>query len=75
MTTYPETTGVPITIRVAVEEDAAAAHRLAELDSAPKLTGRVLLAEQDGQQSRRFRLERARSPPIRSSAASRPSTC
>jgi hypothetical protein len=38
----------PLTIRVAAPEDAGALRRLAELDSAAPLTGRVLLAELDG---------------------------
>ena len=49
MTSYRDPPGLPVTIRVASEEDAAALRRLAELDSAPVPTGRVLLAEQDGQ--------------------------
>src|SRR5262245_2966305 len=38
----------PLTIRMASPEDAGALRRLAELDSAPELTGCVLLAELDG---------------------------
>jgi hypothetical protein len=37
-----------LTIRAAVADDAGALRRLAELDSAPALSGRVLLAELDG---------------------------
>jgi hypothetical protein len=37
-----------VTIRVATPEDAPTLRRLAELDSAPRLTGRVLIAEADG---------------------------
>jgi hypothetical protein len=38
----------PLTIRVATPEDARALQRLAYLDSARPLTGRVLVAESDG---------------------------
>jgi hypothetical protein len=38
----------PLTIRLAAPEDAGALRRLAELDSAARLSGRVLLAERDG---------------------------
>jgi hypothetical protein len=37
-----------IVIRMATEADAEALRRLAELDSKPSLTGRVLVAEADG---------------------------
>jgi hypothetical protein len=37
-----------VTIRVATPDDARTLRRLTELDSAPRLTGRVLLAEADG---------------------------
>jgi hypothetical protein len=40
-------TGTPLTIRAAGADDAGTLRRLAELDSAPALTGRVLLAELD----------------------------
>jgi hypothetical protein len=39
----------PLTIRLASPEDAPALRRLAQLDSATPLAGRVLLAELDGQ--------------------------
>jgi hypothetical protein len=42
------TTDGPLTIRMAAPEDARALRRLAELDSAAPLTGRILLAELDG---------------------------
>jgi hypothetical protein len=38
----------PLTIRSAAPTDASALRRLAALDSAPPLRGRVLLAESDG---------------------------
>ena len=38
-----------LTIRVAGSADALKLQRLAELDSAPRLRGRVLLAEEDGE--------------------------
>ena len=38
----------PVTIRTATRGDADALHRLAALDSAPPLAGRVLLAEAGG---------------------------
>jgi hypothetical protein len=38
----------PLTIRMAMPEDYAALRDLAELDSSPPLSGRVLLAELDG---------------------------
>jgi hypothetical protein len=37
-----------VTIRVATPDDARTLRRLAALDSAPRLTGRVFLAEVDG---------------------------
>jgi hypothetical protein len=37
-----------VTIRVATPDDARTLRCLAELDSAPRLTGRVLIAEADG---------------------------
>ena len=42
-------TDQPLTIRLASAEDAPALRRLAQLDSANPLAGRVLLAELDGQ--------------------------
>jgi hypothetical protein len=42
-------TDQPLTIRLASPEDARALHRLAQLDSAAPLSGRVLVAELDGQ--------------------------
>jgi hypothetical protein len=48
MTTTSSLTA-PITIRLATPDDQLALYRLAALDSAPSLpTGRVLLAEVDG---------------------------
>jgi hypothetical protein len=37
-----------LTVRMAMPEEARLVERLAQLDSAPRLTGRVLLAEADG---------------------------
>jgi len=44
-TQNPEAANQAITIRPAAAADAAAVKRLAQLDSAPSLTGQVLLAE------------------------------
>ena len=49
MTRQIERPGPLVTIRVAAPDDAEALHRLAELDSARPPTGRVLVAEQDGE--------------------------
>ncbi|MBK5115813.1 MAG: hypothetical protein JJE23_02725 [Thermoleophilia bacterium] len=45
LTETPEANGQTITIRPATAADAVALKRLAELDSAPSLTGEVLVAE------------------------------
>jgi hypothetical protein len=37
-----------LTVRIALPDEAHVLERLAQLDSAPRLTGRVLLAEMDG---------------------------
>lgn len=47
-THHPATTKATTTIRPATGADAGALRRLAELDSAPKLTGDVLGAERSG---------------------------
>jgi hypothetical protein len=49
MTRHHERPGQPVTIRVPAPDDDEALRRLAELDSARSLPGRVLLAEQDGE--------------------------
>jgi hypothetical protein len=48
MTTSPDRTGEPVAIRPAGPDDAESLERLAALDSAPPLSGRVLLADHDG---------------------------
>ncbi len=59
-----------LTIRAAGPADAGALRRLAELDSAPDLRGRVLLAEQDGEAVAAVSLETgtANADPFRPSA-------
>jgi hypothetical protein len=46
--TLIDTSATRMTLRIAVLDDAAALGRLAELDSAAPLAGRVLVAERDG---------------------------